>query len=237
MLAHCLESVAKSEHKDWELFLCDDGSPVSGRPILEDILGTERTHYFNTDASVDDKITNGIQIGQVGNSFLSQASGEVAITLADDDELVPTYLSGLDKFFTERPSVMYAWSKVYMFNPLFECSGGNNLAGNYNNFEGSINPTGKVDTSQVAFRVSCFTKHGVRYPVSTRLNQKPALGNIDAPFFEQLYERFGEAPFTGLVGQYKGVHDFQLVWHKKKNDTAFRTYLETVLARGTDGLL
>lgn len=231
-----LQSILSSTHQDVEVFVCDDGSDLNAEEMVRSLI--PQAVYHNTGSTIEDKLAKGIQIGKVANLFLSQTSADLAITLGDDDELVPDYLERLVGYFHLHPNIMYAWSKIHLFNPLIESSNNcNNVTGHYNNWSGSINPVGKLDTSQVAYRVDCYRAYGIRYPETTRVADQPGLGNIDAPFFEQLYRRFGDASFTGLIGQFKGIHDYQMVWHKKKKHKEFREYLEAIKARGSNGLL
>lgn len=235
LLKKSIESLLRADyyHSDWEYFLCDDGSDYPGRLVVEDVLEGKRmahkVHFLDTNMGIEEKLVNGIVIGEYANRILEQCTGEVAITLADDDELVDTHLRDLSKYFTENPENMYCWSKVHIFNPLLQSTFKlNNVVGDFNKWEGSLNPTNKLDTSQVAYRVSCAKLHGVRYPVNTKIDEQPALGNIDAGFFDSLWNKFGDCPYSGLISQYKGIHDYQMVWHKKKSTHEFRRYLKSL---------
>lgn len=233
LLVNSIKSLLKANefHDDWELFFCDDGSPIPGDPYVKNLLAEHirKVTFFNTHMTPEDKVQQGIVIGRVANEFLAAATGDIVITLADDDELVPTYLHDLSTYFQNNPSVMYCWSKVHIFNPLVNKSADvDNVVGPFNSWVGSINPVNKVDTSQVAYRLSCFREHGVRYPTTTSRSSNPAIGNIDGHLFQQLFDKFGECPATDLIAQYKGVHEHQLVWHKKKSKEAFNTYLDEI---------
>lgn len=220
LVRRALQSILDSHqyHTDWHLAFGDDGSPCPGEPVVREMLAEHPSSItcVNTKNTVEDKLRNGISIGRHANQVILNSDADLIITLSDDDVLVPTYMRDISAYFETHSDVMYAWSKIYLYNPFYESTDQvNNLTGKYNDWTGPLNPANKLDASQVAYRVSCFKKHGVRYPESTLENDGPAIKNLDASVYEEMHEKFGLAPETGLVSQYKGIHDHQLVWHKQ----------------------
>lgn len=211
LVKKALESVIESHqhHPHWSLTFCDDNSPVPGGPIVLETLKEfhDRLTLIRTNDTIEQKIAQGLTIGRVANEALSATDADLAIVLCDDDRLVPTYLRDLSRFYEENPSVMYAWSKLHIMN--LELTPLDHELVPYNSWEGAIEPRNKVDGSQVSFRTSCFKDHGVRYLDVCHRNS-----NLDAELFSMLYEKFGPAPCTNLVGQYKAIHDYQLIRHK-----------------------
>lgn len=214
LLKNSLRSLlaANEYYTNWELFFGDDNSPIPGEPIVKEILKDhlDKVHCINSGMSFEDKISKGLVAGRFANEIIKNSDANLAIILSDDDELFPTYLKEIAEYFTQHPDIMYAYSKIHIFNPLFEKSHSvNNLKHKYN-YDKPINPVNKLDASQVAFRLSC----PIVFPCST-FYKEPCTINLDASLFQQLYDKFGECHPTGFVAQYKGVHEYQLVWHKK----------------------
>lgn len=221
LVRNALRSIlaANEYHQNWEIAFGDDGSRIPGRPIVEDVLKEHlnKITFVRTNMTFEDKIRQGLIIGKLANEAMAKSDADIALILCDDDELVPTYLQGLSDFFASNPSILYCYSKVYMYNPTLQSSGEakKRLTGKFNQWNSPINPVGKVDASQVAWRLSCCKKHGAWFRDDTReVPGKPWTKDTDKSFFENLYSKCGECHPTGLVGQFKGVHDYQLLWHK-----------------------
>lgn len=215
-----LESILEANryHSDWSLFFFDDNSPISGEPIVNDILQLhlEKVVIHRSNQTIEDKVENGLMLGKAANEIMRQSDADIVITLGDDDELVPTYLRDISHYFEKHPDEMYCYSKVYIFNPLFpHTKNQKNTSGIYNKWFFPIDPVNKLDSSQVAFRLDCVKKHNICYPESSK-GELPYGVNFDASLFKQLFEKFGEINHTNLVAQYKGVHDYQLIWNKKR---------------------
>lgn len=233
LVRNALKSILKSNehHQDWELVFGDDGSLHEGQPIVEDILRDHlhKVRFVNSRMSLEEKLSQGIQLGKYANEEILRSRADVAVTLSDDDELVPTYLRDLGLFLESNPQKMYCYSKIHIYNPLLQSSENvNNPSGSFNVWDGPIDPVNKVDASQVAFRLDCFRNNNIRYPNTTHEGDRPWVKNFDSALFEQLYQQFGECVYTGLIGQYKGIHDYQLVWHKKSGVSGLTKYMKEV---------
>jgi glycosyltransferase involved in cell wall biosynthesis len=233
LVRKALESIlqANEHHTDWFLVFGDDFSLVPGKPILADVLQNHEKQYkyINSYSNIENKIRNGLQIGRYANLAIGDSDADIVVMLCDDDRLEPTYLRDLSKFYTDNPDVMYAYSKVKLYNPLIADEPSSN-GGKYD-FEGSINPVNNLDASQISFRTEAF-RQGVRFPNSTKTDAGPFMKNLDGELFRQLFERYGPAVPTNIVGQWKGIHDFQLVWNKKKSSEDFVKYVDMVARWG-----
>lgn len=225
-----MQSILKSHefYPYWEMVLADDGSKIPARPVAEEILRDhlDRVTFIVNDISFEDKIERGLILGEYGNRAIDQSTADIAIILCDDDELVPTYLRDLASYFETHPEVLYCYSKTHLYNPLIQKSEDvNNIVGKYNQWEGPINPAGKVDGSQVAWRLSCFREYGVRFTTTTKVVPgKPWVVDTDKGIFQSLFEKCGMCYPTGLVSQYKGIHDYQLLWHKNATAESLLEY-------------
>lgn len=225
LVQNALRSILASHkhYPHWKLGFCDDGSRIPGRPIVEGILHDhlDKVTFVETGMSFQDKIEQGLVLGKMANYGISTVEADVAIVLSDDDELVPTYLRDLSGFFDRHPDIAYCYSNIYIHNPFM----GIRTVGHRYRYDGPIDPRGKVDASQVAWRIACCKERGAWFKESTKLVPgKPWVADTDRSFFEELYLKCGPCQPTGLFSQYKGIHDYQLLWHKNVSEAALLEY-------------
>lgn len=230
LVRNTLNSILKANehHNNWHLAFGDDGSKIPGRPIVEEMLKDHmhKVTIVETQMTFEEKIKEGISLGRYANAVIKESDADVGIMLCDDDELHPEYLKNLSQYFLSRPDVLYCYSKIHLFNPFIQTTEGvNNISGKFNQWNTPINPVGKVDATQVAWRLSCCKERGAWFKESTRhVEGKPWTRDTDRGFFETLSEKCGLCHPTGFVGQYKGVHDYQLLWHKNVPAAALWSY-------------
>lgn len=230
LVRNALNSILKANehHQDWALSFGDDGSVIPGAPIVEEILHEhmDKVNLVQTGMSLDDKLERGIRLGWYANEEIRNSDADVAMMLCDDDELHPQCLKRLSDYFTTRTYVKSCYSKLALYNPLFQKSGDvSNLVNKYNQWSEPINPVNKVDASQVAWRLECCKKYGAWFAASTKfVPGMPWAKDTDKSFFEQLYEKCGPSHPTNFIAQYKGIHDYQLMWAKKTNEDGLRAY-------------
>ncbi len=223
LVKNALRSIlsANEHHTDWQLIFGDDGSSIPGRPIVEEILKDhlDKVEIVESGRTLSDKLACGLSYGKYVNPFLAASDAEAAIMLCDDDELVPTYLRDLSQFLDAHPETDYCYSNIHLYNPLFEQSASVcNLRHKWNRWQDPISPSGKLDASQVAWRLRCNQVLGVWFPDNSKDDQKmPWRHSADRTFFDLLYEQCGHCQPTNLIAQFKGVHDYQLVWHKNSS--------------------
>lgn len=230
LVRNALNSILNSTYKNWELVFGDDGSKNPGEPIAREILKDhlDKIYFVNSYMTIAQKLKEGIRLGYYANREVLRSSADIVVTLCDDDELVLDYLENLSDYF-EKEDCMYAYSKVHIYNPLFQSSRSvSNLSNKYNQWDTPINPLNKLDASQVAFRSDCFKKYNIRFPETTLAEIYPYLTSTDAGLFEQLWKTFGDCHPTKLISQYKGVHDYQLVWSKNDNAVGINRYINKV---------
>jgi len=232
LVRNTLNSILKANvnHQNWKLIFGDDGSPIPGEPIVREILSDHihQVEFIRKETTLDEKIAKGISLGKYANDILKETNAEIAVPLNDDDQLHPEYLSNLNYYLTECPDVLYCYSNIHLYNPLTQkAEDVTCLKGPYNSYTEPMNLYGKCDASQVAWRVSCNTELGAWFSESTASGnpKMPWATNTDAEFFNQLYEKCGPAYYSGFVSQYKGIHDYQLLWHKKANANELKEYI------------
>lgn len=208
----------------------DDGSKIPGRPIVEEVLKdhVDQITFYETGMDFNAKLREGLVLGKMANEVIRSSKADIAIILCDDDLLHPSYLQNLSGFFTQS-SALYCYSWIYLFNPIIQTSpDAVSLTNKYNQWEGPINPVNKVDASQVAWRLSCCKENGAWFADSTKcVPGQPWAKDTDKAFFENLYEKCGTCYPTNFVAQYKGIHDYQLLWHKSLGVDLLEKYHET----------
>lgn len=235
LVRNALNSILKANvhHQNWKLIFGDDASPIPGEPIARGILADhiDQVQFIRKNSTLQEKIDNGISLGKYANEILKTTDAEIIVTLNDDDELHPEYFVKLNYFLTHHPEVLYCYSNIILYNPLIQKAEDiNHIGGSYNEHTGPINLYGKCDASQVAWRISCNREYGAWFSESTIEGNKkmPWATNTDAEFFDQLYEKCGPAYYSGFVSQYKGIHDYQLLWHKKAKADGLKEYIREV---------
>lgn len=231
LVCNALNSIlaANEHHQNWHLAFGDDGSEKPGRPIVEDVLKDhlKKVTFVHSGMSFEEKIKEGLILGKLANQAIQDSNADIALILCDDDELTPDYLKNLSDFFLANPDVLYCYSKLFLYNPLCQksCDVEKNSNNKWSQFNEPINPVNHLDASQVAWRLDCCKKNGAWFKESTKhVPGKPWTKDTDKSFFENLYDKCGLCHPTGFVGQYKGVHDYQLLWHKNVPPAALWSY-------------
>lgn len=232
LVKNSIKSILNSDFKNWELFICDDGSDYPAESIVRKMLENveNKVTYCQTNKSVEEKCLEGISLGKYVNQTIKNSDADFAIILGDDDELLPNYMSDLEKFYIKNPHIDYCYSHLLLRNPLkLQSQEILNSSSHYNNYREPINCYGKVDGSQVSFQLRCCKQKGAWFKETTSDGtDTPWVKNTDAEFFQELYDKCGLAYFSGLVGEIKGVHDYQFVWYKKTDRKGFISYLDMI---------
>ncbi len=134
----------------------------------------------------------------------------------------------------------YCYSNIHLYNPLTDDHRSiTTLGGPYNQWTTPIDCYGKVDGSQVAFRLSCVRDYDIWYDDSTRsaYSDNPWICTQDEGLFRKFAKKLGPAIYTGFVAQYKGVHEHQLVFYKEhvfKEPRDLLDYHETMVRLAGD---
>lgn len=238
LVKNALNSIlaAHKYHQNWRLTFGDDNSPIPGRPIVETILKEhlDKVTFIQTGMTFEDKIREGISLGKYANKVIAESDADVFVVMGDDDELHPEYLMRLSDFFSSNPQVLYCYSKLYVYNPLYQKSADVTNPGNkYNQWWEPIVPMGKVDATQVAWRRECCVKYDAWFVDNTKqVTGKPWARDTDISFFDRLYLKCGLCHPTGIFAQYKGIHDYQLLWHKNVPASSLWAYDQMVRELG-----
>jgi glycosyltransferase involved in cell wall biosynthesis len=223
LVRNALRSVLKANehHLDWELVVIDDGSEAQALPIVAEIMEGHfhQVKLIETRMTAHEKLRIGCLTGLAMNQAIDHSDADVGIMLCDDDALYPTYLRDLSQFFSENPGVLSCYSKVIPYDALRQLpEESTNTECILNRHKGPINGCCMVDASQGAWRLRCNKEYGVRFPCQQSKDHDGAL-------YDELYRKCGPMMPTGLIGQYKGIHERELVfvgpqraWTEKKVD-------------------
>jgi glycosyltransferase involved in cell wall biosynthesis len=209
MIRYTAESIKYQSHKDWEWIFVDDSSDYPGKPIVEDILGseTEKVKFYHTHDTFEGKQKRFSTHGHYWNRAVLESDSDICIILCDDDALYPGYLEGLCKWYERSPQKNYSYGHSVIFDP-FEVRSLNDIKFNNNyhlNRIDDLNPHLQLDASQVSWRTNVFHRKDVdiRFPSFQTFC-------LDAEIFKQLYSLFGNCSFNNLITQYKAIHKDQL---------------------------
>lgn len=217
---------ANKHHTNWQLIILDDGSKVPVEPIIHEMLGShlDQITLIQSGTSLQEKINQGLILGKYANEVIKNSDADVAIILCDDDELVPDYLKNLSDYFLENEQILYCYSKIFLYNPFFRSKNSNQNC-KFNKWTGPINPVSKIDASQIAWRLKCCKEMGAWFQDTTKcVDGKPWIKDTDKSFFENLYAKCGLCHPTDFFGEFKGIHDYQLIWHKDANAVGLWSY-------------
>lgn len=215
LLRNALLSVKNSSYKNWEMSVIDDGTNFPAIGIINSCFTHEqriehRISYVQTFDSEKNKLERGgSQFGEYANTAISVSDSDIVIMLCDDDMLKPDYMELLNQYYLENPSVKYSYSHLEFYDPNNGMPGKNNtVTDGYTNYlissSGPINPVRRVDSSQVSWRRENWINDDIKFP-------SPRTSNLDEMIYKQMYVSWGECMFNGINGQWKGIHDGQLI--------------------------
>lgn len=210
LVRNALNSIKELNYDNWELAFIDDGSKdYPGQPIVEEILREHmsKIRFYNTGDSIEDKYKNlGSRHGLFMNQAILESDADIGFTLCDDDAVTKDFLIGLNSYFSNNPTKMWGYSHVITFDPTSQDYHAIQDTNNwYNRFTNPIRPSCAIDSSQVAWRTSCFKQDGIRW-------NYPQTGGLDSNFFEDMYHKYGNCEFMHCVGQYKGCFPDQMTY-------------------------
>jgi glycosyltransferase involved in cell wall biosynthesis len=218
LVRNALKSLQDQSYTNWELACLDDMSDSDKllSTVVEEFFPNDtRIHHYYVTKELKEKHNN-ITSGILLNKALDEIEHDLCIILCDDDALVPHYLRQLNVFFTNRPEVNYSYSKVIPFNPLTEEFNYQIPIRPYetNVNRGPIHPSNRVDASQV-----CWRKNNARFTLNR-------FADLDKDMWDKLYELYGPCIETMFYGEYKGVHNKQLINFRTDVEAIYKVFGE-----------
>jgi len=216
MVLNALRSMESVNYDNYEFCIIDDGSTLN--PI-EDIIEKYKFNIKNlkilkTNDSIENKIKRGSIHGSFMNRAMRESNADIIVMMSDDDALHKDYFSNLNTFYKANKDIMYSYCHIIPFDPFEQISCDTLKHYNQNkewstkavsglNWTIPINPFCKIDATQVSWRAECNKIHNVWLP-------EEQTKNLDASFYNDMYNKFGNCVFNGAIGIYKGLHVQQL---------------------------
>lgn len=223
-ILNALKSIEKQSYDNYEVHFIDDSSiNYKGEEIVKEFFKDNfeklsKFTFYNTCDTKEEKLRRGgSNFGHIANQAMIKTESDISIMLCDDDALYPDYLENLNYFYNNNLNLNYAFSHVSIFDPFkvsFEYFTDNfNTSLNY--YKIPINPSCRVDASQVSWRTKKAIENEIFFPF-------PKTYDLDAYIYQKMFEKFGPCVFTGFVGQYKAFHQDQL-GNKKDTEKMYET--------------
>ena len=205
LVKYGLNSLKEQTYQNWEVAFIDDGSETLGAPIVKEIFGdSPKFKLIQTGDTVETKMKrngiNGSLMGKFANEAIAASDADYVIMLCDDDALYPDYLQNLMGWFEKNPDKNYVYSHIKQYNPNIQVpkepldSPPHSL-----NKTDTICPYYALDMSQIAFRRRPAVEQGVQFPY-------PYTVNLDAEMFLLMHKYWGNASFSGFIGQFKAIY-------------------------------
>ena len=168
----------------------------------------------DTKDTIENKKMRGSIHGHYMNRAIRESTADIVVMMSDDDAVYDTYFSELNDFYSKNLEVMYSYCHITPFDPMGQIpcptlkhlnngTSWNTKATSRLNWAVPINPFCKLDATQVSWRISCCKEHKVWLP-------ETQTKNLDASFYQSMFEKFGNCVFNGATGIYKGFHEGQL---------------------------
>lgn len=247
MVRFALESIRTQEYKNWHLIFIDDSSEPPTFGIMEEhlkeeigsLLATghspegdydfrvwEKATVYRLNDSIETKIVQGTRHPQGMNMGILDTPGvdhkDVVVIICDDDLMYGQYLTELNEYYKANPDVLYSFCHLAPYNPMIEKPDPSFAERGFWLNRGGDIPYANciVDASQVTFRRSLFTQHGMRFP-------SPARRALDAALFSQL-DMLGPTRYNGIMGQYKASFPGQLSYRVTASDEYYPTDTELI---------
>lgn len=220
LVLNALDSIKKSTYDNWELCFIDDSGNDDFRETLFNFgLDEEKVRYIPI---FDDEKTKenigGCRIGEYMNRCIMESNCDIGIMLCDDDALTHYYLDNLNTYFTNNPKVNHCYSNVLFYHPeTQDYTQSKSVTPKVgvidiqfiNQHKEPIQPSLRVDASQVAWRIKCNKIHNVWF-------DKVRFKDHDADFYKKLYDECGYCFPTNFIGQCKGISKNQLGFRNNK---------------------
>lgn len=203
-------------YENWELIFVDDGSKISGRPIVEKILKDHlhKIRFYCIEDTVEQKLKQGgHRVGEFYNQAIKESDAEIVINLADDDVLYEDYLYNLNNWFNDHPEEPYSCSDLIWFDPGSEIASkniirdfGQNCTTRLRNRLERQQYGDGVTIEDMAWRIKCNKEGGIWFPY-------PDTVFLDS-FKVNLWKKYGgpnNNRSTNFFACYKSITDNSLL--------------------------
>lgn len=224
VLLNALNSILNIDYPNFEVHLIDDGSMNRAEPIVRDVCKNiiDKFKFSYIENSVQQKKLQG---GSIHGKYLTDSiygsDADHVIVLCDDDAIYPNFLNNLNELLnnSENEGKNYFYHNIVTYDSLTETYMDgvkrNDLSYFTNAWKEPINCYCKVDGSQVTFNRHKFVEDGISYAY-------PQTAGLDADSFQKMFDKWGPAFYSGLIGQIKSNNADNLI-NKGHGDRMFVT--------------
>jgi hypothetical protein len=209
LLLNALVSLRDSSDQNWTLAFIDDASPTDEGLCSVDVILSEQVkkgmvHKYVVPVEEKEQLKWTTQPVYM-NRAMREIASDLTLILCDDDALLVNYIENSVKWFTEHPNELYGFSNVRVYFPPKESpSEILPIRPFHTNHLQKVCPVNTVDASQVVWRSKVALERGCFFDEARQYDH-------DASMWEAMWRSgYGECPYMGFYGQYKGIHQFQL---------------------------
>ena len=216
MILNGLRAMEKINYDNYEICIVDDGSilyPIE-KVIEKHNIKIKNLKIINSKDTLENKAKRGSIHGKFMNQAIKESDADIVIMHSDDDAVHEDYFSNLNSFYLKNPNCMYSYGHVIPFDPFEQVpcetlkyynanKKWNTNAASGLNWTQPINPFCNVDATQVSWRSQCNKEHNIWLP-------EEQTKNLDASFYQVMFETFGNCVFNGSTSVFKAFHKDQL---------------------------
>jgi glycosyltransferase involved in cell wall biosynthesis len=215
IVLNALNSILDINYPNFEVHFIDDGSTHKGEPIVKEVCNSiiDKFTFHYIDNTLEQKKAQGGSIhGEYLNKAIRESDANHVIILCDDDALYPNFLNNLNDFLNlpENSDKKYFYHNILLYNCLVETYKDGIERGDMSYFtniwKNPIACAGKVDSTQVTYDRLAFLQNGLLYP-------SPQTSGLDYAIYNQMFDKWGEAYYSGLISQLKSNNEDNLI-HK-----------------------
>jgi glycosyltransferase involved in cell wall biosynthesis len=224
IVLNALNSILDIAYPDFEVHIVDDGSVNRVEPIVREKCASiiDKFKFTYIDNDIETKKQQGGSIhGKYLTEAIRQSDADHVIVLCDDDAIFPHFLTKLNNLINkeENKDKHYFYHNIVMYDSIRETymDGVQRMDLSYftNVHKKPIHCACRVDGSQVTYNRHKFVEDDLFYP-------HPQTSGLDAESFNQMFNAWGPAYYSGLVSQVKSNNEDNLV-RKDHTDRMFIT--------------
>jgi glycosyltransferase involved in cell wall biosynthesis len=224
IVQNALKSILDITYPEFEVHFIDDGSTNRGEPVVREMCSSiiDKFTFHYIDNTIEQKKAQGGSIhGKYLNLAIEQSDADHVIILCDDDAIFPHFLTKLNVFLNKEENLdkKYFYHNIVLYDSIREpyTVGVERMDLSYftNAHTQPIHCTCRVDSTQVTYSRKFFVENGLSYPA-------PQTSGLDASIYEQMFNAWGPAYYSGLISQVKSNNEDNLIV-KDRTDNMFIT--------------
>lgn len=216
MVLNALNSFSNIQYDNYEIVIIDDGSikfPIHSVLKPEHYSKIKNLKLLYSHDNLENKFKRGSIHGKFMNQAIRDSNADIVVMMSDDDAVLSDYFNKLDQYYSNNKDIFYSYCHVIPFDPFLQKpsiellnstrSFWNTNATTFLNHHEPLNPYCRVDSTQVSWRRECNVDKNIFFP-------EEQTKNLDAAFYSQMFQNYGNCCYNGITGVYKGFHIGQL---------------------------